>query len=654
MNGGANPTLIAHEWYARWLGTAKGHITTVADVQLDSSGTYAAFAGEVHLGLSAPARTDVFVIEVMTGHVRTVATAAAHPCWQRQASRLAYTTSSSLRCVDIGRDAVSGLTQFDLPGIPEQLEWSPSGDAILAVCAGPDTYRVAAPGTRPHRPVNAQRRAPWEPDVLATDAFAAASRRCVVRRFGGPAQILAPMAASIFEATWIGELRIAALVGPGESEDAWRSAAVVSFDLGRKTARAGQLLYRPRDQVAALRSAPDGATLALIDGLASDRGTVAGRLVLVRTASGQAEMIDLPGVDVTGMCWRNASTLVYAGLQGANSVVGEFDLRTGLQISVWKTDGSVGAHLPDVSAVATATCVTHHRYSQPPALLHLRPGRAHVLFSTAHAGSDWLSEGGGSLEETSWTNPNDGRRITGYVLSPRSSSQAGALVAHIHGGPQAVQRNSWLMGAPYLPMLVHLGYSIILPNPRGSIGWGPDFARMVLGDADGADRTDILSAVDHVLALGIASPARVGVMGRSYGAYLAAALIGRTRRFGAAVITSPVIDRVSQYYTSNIPSTTAALMGGPPDERSGLYLERSPLHQARAVQTPTLLVAGRLDRCTPPEQALMFYRALERAGTTAELVTYPNEGHGVRSLPALIDYSGRIVSWFGRHLNVRT
>lgn len=652
MNRGADPTLIAREWYARWLGPAKGHITTVADVQLDSSGTYAAFVGEVHLGLSAAARTDVFVIEVKTGHVRTVATAAAHPCWQRQATRLAYITASSLRCVDIGRDAVSGLTQFDLPGVPEQLEWSPSGDAILAVCADPDTDRVAALRPLPHRPLNAQRRAPWEPQVLATND-AAASRRCVVRRFGGPAQILAPIAASIFEATWIGEFRIAALVGPGESEDAWRSAAVVSFDLGWKAARAGQLLYRPRNQVAALRGAPDGATLALIDGLASDRGTVAGRLVLVRTASGRAEMVDLPGVDVTGLCWRNARTLVYAGLQGAKSVVGELDLCTGRQTSMWKTDGSVGAHLPDVSAVATATCVAHHRYSQPPAVLILRPDRAHVLFSTAHAGSDRLFEGG-NLEETSWTNPNDGRRITGFVLSPRPSAQGGALITHIHGGPQAVQRNSWLMGAPYLPILVHLGYTIILPNPRGSIGWGPDFARAVLGDADGADGADVLSAVDHVLAMGIASPARVGVMGRSYGAYLAAALIGRTRRFGAAVITSPVIDRVSQYYTSNIPSTTAALMGGTPDERPGFYLERSPLHRARAVQAPTLLVTGGLDRCTPSGQALMFYRALERAGATAELVTYPNEGHRVRSLPALIDYSGRITSWFGRHLNVRT
>lgn len=638
MSRGGDLAGIARDWFARWLDPATGHLTAVRDVQLDSSGTYVAFTGQVQRGLSRDQRSDTFVLELATGRLRTVAECAGHARWRRQSTQLACIAGDGVRLVDVASDSPVGIGGFVPPGIPEQLEWSPSGDAILVVCADADA-----------EPARIRGGAAWAPRIITTDVISA-RRRCAVHRLGGPTRMIAARAASIFAATWLDESRIAVLAGSGGGEDAWFGAEVVGFDVSSSTTRAGHVLYRPRNQVAALSGAPDGAILALIDGLASDRGTVAGRLVLVDTAPARAEQVDLPGVDITGLCWRDADTLVYAGLQGTEAVVGEFDLRRRRCSAMWTTDGSVGGHLPDVSAVPTATCVVHDRYGEPPALLGLGNGGPRVLFSTAHAGADWVRDRGGSVAEVGWTNPDDGRRLSGFVLSPPPGEQTGALVAHIHGGPMAAQHNAWLMGSPYLPMLVHLGYSIVLPNPRGSVGWGPGFARAVLGDPAGADATDVLAGVDHLVAQGVAAQGRVGVMGRSYGGYLAAALIGRTRRFSAAVITSPVTDRVSQYYTSNIPATTAALMGGPPDERHEFYRERSPLYQARGVRTPTLLVAGGLDQCTPPEQATMFYRALQRAGTTAELVIYPSEGHGVRALPALIDYSGRIASWFGRHL----
>ncbi len=71
---------------------------------------------------------------------------------------------------------------------------------------------------------------------------------------------------------------------------------------------------------------------------------------------------------------------------------------------------------------------------------------------------------------------------------------------------------------------------------------------------------------------------------------------------------------------------------------------------AHQVKTPVLNVCGALDRCSPPTQAQEFHNALVEHGAKSVLVTYPEEGHGVRGLPAMIDYSARVVDWFTRHM----
>jgi dipeptidyl aminopeptidase/acylaminoacyl peptidase len=71
--------------------------------------------------------------------------------------------------------------------------------------------------------------------------------------------------------------------------------------------------------------------------------------------------------------------------------------------------------------------------------------------------------------------------------------------------------------------------------------------------------------------------------------------------------------------------------------------------RADRVRTPTLLTAGLNDRCTPPGQAMEFYRALRANGVDSALVLYPVEGHGVRKFPAAIDVATRMVAWFEQH-----
>jgi dipeptidyl aminopeptidase/acylaminoacyl peptidase len=138
-------------------------------------------------------------------------------------------------------------------------------------------------------------------------------------------------------------------------------------------------------------------------------------------------------------------------------------------------------------------------------------------------------------------------------------------------------------------------------------------------------------------------------MGGSYGGFMAAWLPTMDGRFQAAVSASPVTDWYSERFDSTLGSWAADYVGGEPLDVPEAYVRQSPV-LAKDLTTPTLLTAGLHDRATPVGQATEFYRALRARGVPAEVVRYPQEGHGVRNFPALIDFVARTVDWFERFM----
>jgi dipeptidyl aminopeptidase/acylaminoacyl peptidase len=199
-------------------------------------------------------------------------------------------------------------------------------------------------------------------------------------------------------------------------------------------------------------------------------------------------------------------------------------------------------------------------------------------------------------------------------------------------------------------MLLKRGYAVLLPNQRGSSGRGQQFARHALGGMGGADTHDILSGVDYCVRRNIADPHRLGVTGISYGGFMSCWLITQDTRFAACVPVAPITNQISAHLTSNIPDFMTLFVADAYNNPGGTYFKRSPIMHAHKVTTPTLQVCGALDRCTPPGEALQFHNALLENNAKSVLVTYPEEGHGIRKLPALIDYSARMVAWFEQHI----
>jgi dipeptidyl aminopeptidase/acylaminoacyl peptidase len=156
--------------------------------------------------------------------------------------------------------------------------------------------------------------------------------------------------------------------------------------------------------------------------------------------------------------------------------------------------------------------------------------------------------------------------------------------------------------------------------------------------------------VDALVASGVADPDRIGIFGGSYGGFMAAWLPTQDDRFAAAVSASPVTDWYSLRFESTLGSWAGDFLGGEPHEVPEAYVGRSPVLAVGASTTPTLLTAGIRDRATPLGQAVEMYRGLRANGVPAEVVVYPEEGHGVRSMPAIIDSLTRIAVWFERFI----
>lgn len=127
-------------------------------------------------------------------------------------------------------------------------------------------------------------------------------------------------------------------------------------------------------------------------------------------------------------------------------------------------------------------------------------------------------------------------------------------------------------------------------------------------------------------------------------------LVTQDPRFAAAVSTAPVTNQVTEHLISNIPHFVKLFLADDYTNPGGKYFQRSPIMHAAKVKTPTLNVCGMLDRCTPPEEAMQFHNALLENGVESVLVRYSEEGHGVRTLPAAIDYAARVTNWFQQHM----
>ena len=236
----------------------------------------------------------------------------------------------------------------------------------------------------------------------------------------------------------------------------------------------------------------------------------------------------------------------------------------------------------------------------------------------------------GSLTEVTAT-ASDGNPVRSWLVLPESETPA-PLLLWVHGGPLASWNswhwrwNPWLMAAR--------GYAVLLPDPALSTGYGQDFIQRGWGNWGVAPYEDLMAATDAACAHPRVDASRTGVMGGSFGGYMANWIAGHTDRF-AAIVTHASLWALDQFN-----STTDAAYYWVREMTKDMATANSPHNFVSDIRTPMLVIHGDKDYRVPIGEALrLWYELLTESGLPAaddgtsphRFLCFPSENHWVLS-----------------------
>lgn len=224
-----------------------------------------------------------------------------------------------------------------------------------------------------------------------------------------------------------------------------------------------------------------------------------------------------------------------------------------------------------------------------------------------------------------WLDGADGRKVHTFLVTPHGFDPAKRypLILNVHGGPQSQWADAFRGDWQVYP---GKGYVVAFCNPAGSTGYGQEFTDAITGEWGGRPFRDLMAVCDQLEQLPFVDAQRTGVMGWSYGGYMAMWMQGHTRRFKCNAAMMGLYDLRSFYgATEELWFPEHDLEGTP--WTSPLYERWSPSNFVENFATPSLVITGELDYRVPYTQSLQYYTALKKRGVPARLVVLPNAGH---------------------------
>lgn len=241
---------------------------------------------------------------------------------------------------------------------------------------------------------------------------------------------------------------------------------------------------------------------------------------------------------------------------------------------------------------------------------------------------------------------DDGAVVHGRLhRPPRPVSDPPPMIVQIHGGPTGQNQVIFDAKTSYW---VDRGWAVLVPDQRGSTGWGRQWMQALHGRWGEVDTSDVAAGMRAAAARGWADPKRIVPMGTSSGGMTVLLLLAFHGELCAAgVATAPVSDlvdlaknthRFEQHYNDSLLGPRRTWRG------------RSPLTHAARIDKPLLVFHGADDDVVPKRQSRRLVKALRQNGIEVEHVEYPGEGHGVRRSANVEDQLRRTEAFLARYV----
>jgi len=230
-------------------------------------------------------------------------------------------------------------------------------------------------------------------------------------------------------------------------------------------------------------------------------------------------------------------------------------------------------------------------------------------------------------EDFEWK-AKDSLDIHGWLYRPKKHSRK--AVIYVHGGPTAHVEDSINSQIQYL---VSRGFNVLVPNYRGSTGYGVEFEDLIRVNGWGSDeQEDIWAGIETLIERGVAEEGRIGITGTSYGGYSSWYAITKAPDLvSTSVPICGMTDLVVDYETTrpDLRPYSEQMLGGSPEEVPERYYERSPINFIHQIKGRLMIVQGAQDPNVTPKNAEEVMKRLRKEGIEYKKLIFEDEGHGI-------------------------
>ena len=465
---------------------------------------------------------------------------------------------------------------------------------------------------------------------------------------------VSPADTYIYEYDWAPDnLHLVVSSALGNGDNNWWIAELSILDA---TSGLMKSLYKPTLQVSYPAWSHDGKSIAFIEGLMSDEGSVGGDIFLIPATGGNPQNLTPERkASASWLTWTKDGKIIAGEYAQGDSSVISLD-PAARKTSASKPDSlyrggdlvSTGTWGPSVSLSSDGriSAAVRSSFSAPPEVWAGPNGSWKQITERNKS----VTPAWGRAKSISWK--SDSYDVQGWLIYPANfdPSKKYPLVVEVHGGPSAAVLSSWPGSGDFGLALAASGYFVLMPNPRGSFGQDEAFTRANVRDFGYGDLRDILSGVDEALKIAPIDANRLGITGWSYGGYMTMWAVTQTNRFKAAMAGAGIANYQSYYGENKIDQWMIPFFGKSVYDDPEVYARSSPITFIKKVKTPTLVIVGDSDGECPTPQSYEFWHALKTLGVETQLVVYEHEGHHFAKPEHQRDRIRRTVAWFDAHL----